>query len=141
MTRSNTSSLRAFSGEALSDEILSVDIREARSHIAALRTAMLSGPQSPERIVGCAPGLSKAILCLRAIEQQLPPNAAKVDDADALRSLYSLKAELRAVGKLLEHGAAFHRGWARLLGAAAAGYTPSGEATPLTVRGSVAMEG
>lgn len=85
------------------------------------------------------PGLSKAAGSLGAIEHQLKAQpAVSIDD---VRDLKSLKGELRAVATLIEHGAAFHRGWARLLGAAAAGYTSSGEAAPLTARGGLAMEG
>jgi hypothetical protein len=60
---------------------------------------------------------------------------------DHVRELKSLQADLLAVQKLIEHGAAFHSGWARLLGAAAAGYTSSGEAAPLAARGSLAIQG
>lgn len=87
----------------------------------------------------CLPGLSEAAGCLSAIEHQL--RAQPAVSIDRVRELRSLKSELRAVRNLIEHGAAFHRGWARLLGAAAAGYTSLGEAAPLAARGSLAMEG
>lgn len=93
--------------------------------------------------MGCLPGLSQAAGCLSAIEHrsQAKPVVSLVASIDHVRELKSLQAELRAVQKLIEHGAAFHRGWARLLGAAAAGYTSSGETAPLAARGSLAMEG
>ena len=93
--------------------------------------------------MGCVPGLSQAAGRLSAIEHRwnahpVVPAAVSIDQ---VRELKSLQADLRAVQKLIEHGAAFHRGWARLLGAAAAGYTSSGETAPLAARGSLAMEG
>ena len=119
------------------------DIGAARSHVAALGGALLSPAQAPAELIGCVPGLSQAAACLGAIEHHLKaqPAVSVVVSIVDVRELKSLKAELRAVATLIEHGAAFHRGWARLLGAAAAGYTSSGEAAPLTARGSVAMEG
>ena len=104
-----------------------------------MRSALLSPAQSPGDLMDCVPGLSTAAGCLSAIEHQLQARPAV--SIDRVRELRSLQAELRAVQKLIEHGAAFHRGWARLLGAAAAGYTSSGEAAPLAARGSLAMEG
>jgi hypothetical protein len=148
MTRSNPKSL----GEGLSYEIpegfsepggFLNEIKAARSHVSALRSALLSPAQSPGELIGCVPGLSKAAACLGAVEHQLKaqPAVSIVVSIVDVRELKSLKSELRAVRTLIEHGAAFHRGWARLLGAAAAGYTSSGEAAPLMARGSVAMEG
>src|SRR5271156_6097409 len=106
-------------------ESISDQIRCARSRVTALRSALLSPSQSPAELMDCVPGLSKAATCLSAIEQRLKaqPAAAKVVSIHHVRGLKSLQAELRAVQKLIEHGSAFHRGWARLLGAAAAGYT------------------
>ena len=114
-------------------------IKDVRNRVAALRTALLSPAPSPDQIIGCVPELTKAASGLTAIERRSPAHPA-VSIRD-LRELSSLKTELRAAAKLIEHGAAFHRGWARLLGAAVAGYTPSGEAAPLITRGSLAMEG
>jgi hypothetical protein len=89
--------------------------------------------------MGCVPGLSKAAASLSAIEQRLKAQPAV--SLDHVRELKSLQADLLAVQKLIERGAAFHSGWARLLGAAAAGYTSSGEAAPLAARGSLAIQG
>jgi hypothetical protein len=124
-------------------EDISGQIRRARRHVAALRSALLSPAQSPGELMDCAPGLSKAAGHLSAIEHRLraQPAVSKVVSIDHVRELKSLQTDLRAVQKLIEHGAAFHRGWARLLGVAAAGYTSSGEAAPLRARGSVAMKG
>jgi len=40
--------------------------------------------------------------------------------------LGALRNELRIVNRLIEHGAAYYQGWAKLLGAAAGGYMPTG---------------
>ncbi len=124
-------------------EDISDRIRRARSHVAALRNALLSPAQSPGELMGCVPGLSQAAGCLSAIEHRLQaqPAMSKVVSIGHVRELRSLQSDLRSVQELIEHGAAFHRGWARLLGAAAVGYTSSGEAAPLAARGSLAMEG
>ena len=60
---------------------------------------------------------------------------------DIVRDLKALKIELRSAAKLIQHGFEFHRGWARLLGAAASGYTASGEAAQLNPPRKLALEG
>jgi hypothetical protein len=52
-----------------------------------------------------------------------------------------LHAEVRRVAGLIEGGAALQAGWAKVLAAAAGGYTAGGEAAPLTVRGRLSLEG
>jgi hypothetical protein len=134
-------------------------INDARASIAALRAALKK--PSPDQIMGCLPALSEAAERLSAIETELlrnsrpaQPDRCSGDQADSellstsppdsgeiTRALKSLKSDLRAAVNLIEHGAAFYRGWARLLGAASAGYTPSGEAVPLAAPGSVSVAG
>jgi hypothetical protein len=114
-------------------------INDARTNIAALRAALLLPALSPDDLIACVPGLSMAAARLSTVEQELRDQPAI--PIDVARNLKSLKSELRAAAKLIEHGAEFHRGWARLLGSAAAGYTASGDAVPLAVQGTVALEG
>jgi hypothetical protein len=94
-------------------------ITSARRHVEALRTALLS--PSPEEIERCLPGLEEAVRCLTGSEKE-PPDAA---------ACRALRNELRIVSRLIEHGTAFCQGWAKLLGAATAGYLPTGEAAPI----------
>ncbi len=138
-------------------------INDARASVAALRAALKK--PSPDQLVACLPALSEAGGRLRAVEIELLRNTGTTkpdgsffsengcqsapeqlrgsppDSGEIARALKSLKSDLRAAAKLIEHGATFYRGWARLLGAAAAGYTPSGEAALLAVPGSVSVEG
>jgi hypothetical protein len=118
---------------------IAAGIRDARSHIAALRAALLSPALSPDELLACVPGLSDAAARLSSVEQLL--RAEPATPIDAARDLKLLRSELKAAASLIEHGAEFHRGWARLLGAAAAGYTASGDAAPLAVHGSLAIDG
>ena len=146
-----------------SDSVATIDslatINDARASIAALRAALKKS--SPDQLMACFPALSQAAERLSAVETELLRNSSTAerdspsgDQADSERSitspedsgeitraLKSLKSDLRAAANLIEHGAAFYRGWARLLGAAAAGYTPSGEAAPLAAPGSVSVAG
>lgn len=123
------------------DSFASIDslaqVNHARECIAALREALMKS--SPDELMACLPGLSDAAGRLSAVEREVRSSSPAADELT--RALKGLKSDLSAANKLIEHGAGFYRGWARLLGAAAAGYTPSGEAAPLTVRGSLAMEG
>ena len=108
-------------------------ITSARRHVEALRAALLS--PSPEAIERCLPALEEAVRCLTGAEKELR-------DAAACRAL---RNELRIVNRLIEHGAAFYQGWAKLLGAATAGYMPTGEAAPIARlmdgTGSVSVRG
>jgi hypothetical protein len=121
-------------------------IQEARIFVASLRDALLAPAQSPEGLVALLPGLSQAAAGMHLVEHELradpsvPVTLPRVDSINVIRDLKSLKSELRAAANLIRHGAEFHRGWARLLGSAAAGYTSSGEAAPLAARGTVAIE-
>ena len=114
-------------------------IQNSRSQIAALRDALLTPGISPDQLVATLPGLSKAVANLSAVERQL--SSQFVSKIDVARELQQLKADLRGVAQLIEQGAEFHRGWARVLGSAVSGYTASGDAAPLAARGSVALEG
>lgn len=113
------------------------NLSTAQSHVQALRRALLSS--SPEEIEQCLPLLSEAAGCLTTIQREL---ALQPDqDPGFAGELKTLKQELRVVTKLIEHGAAFWQGWARLFGAATGGYTPSGEPRPVAAVGTVSLRG
>ncbi len=136
-------------------------INDVRASLAALRAALKK--PSPDQLLACLPALSEAAARLSGIEAELlegnraaardgrsgekSPNSGQFsassppDSVKIARALKALKSDLRATVNLIEHGAAFYRGWARLLAAAASGYTPSGEAAPLAAPGSVSVAG
>ena len=108
----------------------------ARTRIGQLRGALLS--PSPEEIERCLPGLVEAAACLGLIQQQL---GLEAPDPELGRELKALKNDLSAVNKLIEHGAEFYRGWAKLLGSATSGYTPTGDAAPISAVGTMSIRG
>lgn len=113
-------------------------IKDVRGAIADLRAVLTDPSPAPERIVGCVPALSEAAGRLNWIEGEL--RSSRENSPELSVALELLRQELRGVAKLIQHGAAFYRGWANVLGSAAAGYTPSGDAAPLNARGSVRIE-
>jgi hypothetical protein len=120
------------------------NISAVRQHVAALRAALLSS--SPEPIEQCLPRLVEAAGCLSAIERQLRMDrTVQLDtanvDAESVYELNALKSDLRAVHKLIEQGAKFYQGWANLLSAATADYTPAGGAAPLSAAGTISIRG
>jgi hypothetical protein len=108
----------------------------ARRHVAHLRQALLS--PSPEEIERCLPGLAEAAVCLGQIE-----GALRVEAADPMLAgeLQALKRDLEMIGRMIRHSAAFYRGWASLLGAAAGGYTSDGQPAGIRIAGAVAVRG
>lgn len=108
----------------------------ARTRIEQLRSALRS--PSPEEIERCLPGLVEAAACLGLIQQQL---GCEAFEPELGRELKALKNDLNLVGRLIEHGAAFYLGWAKLLGSATSGYTPSGEAAPISAAGTMSIRG
>ncbi|MGH9558982.1 MAG: hypothetical protein ACRD30_07045 [Bryobacteraceae bacterium] len=109
----------------------------ARNQIASLRDALLSA--SPARIAECAPGLAEAAARLEALERDLRERRAV--DITLHAELQLLRRELSAVTRTIAQGAEFYRGWAKLLGTAMSGYTPSGEAGPVAAAGSISLQG
>ena len=99
-------------------------IDRARKHVEELRIALLT--PSADEVIAALPGLDEAVRCLTAASEDRPARA----DLEKPK-LLKLKNELRTVARLIEHGAALNQGWANLLGAAAAGYTPAGQPAPL----------
>lgn len=99
--------------------------KQAREKIAALRLALLS--PSPEEISAALPGLEEAVRCLQTVERELREGACA--PYEVRRELKLLKNDLRISRRLIEHGAAFCRGWAKMLGAGPS-YTPAGQPAP-----------
>ena len=106
------------------------EVSRIRQHVAVLRSALMS--PSPDEIEKCLPALAEAAGCLSSVTRE---------QTNLHPELIALRQDLRLVSKLIEHGAAFYDGWAKLLGAAIGGYTPSGEAAPLTATAAVIVRG
>jgi hypothetical protein len=112
------------------------NLKTARQHVAALRQALLA--PSPEEIERCLPGLAEAATCLGRSEASLRTETA---DAQFAADLKNLKLDLNMVSRMIRHSAAFYRGWAGLLGAAAGGYSPDGRPKELSVAGTLSVRG
>jgi hypothetical protein len=115
-------------------------IRNARTRVLRLREALLS--PDPAEIGLCLEGLQEAVRDLQGLEaewQVLPAGEPAAEQARL--ELEALRRDLCAATRLIECGAAFHLGWARLLGAAAAGYTAQGSPGELTPARSVSLQG
>jgi hypothetical protein len=109
-------------------------VSDARSHIAALRLALLSA--SPGEITACIPALGEVARYLDSVSPDLH------GERPGLASdLMTLQADLRRVGGLIAQGAAVSQGWAAIVGVAVSGYEPSGRPAPLTAAGSISMRG
>ena len=112
------------------------NLNTARRHVANLRQALLS--PSPEEIERCVPGLAEAATCLGQIERALHGEPA---DAALAGELKVLQRDLKMIGRMIQHSSAFYRGWTSILGAAAGGYSSSGQAAEIAVAGSIAVRG
>jgi hypothetical protein len=93
---------------------------------------------TPEAIERCLPGLAEAADLLGRVQQDL---AAGGERYGILMDLHAIKRELGSIHQLIARGAGFYRGWATLLGAATAGYMPSGEAAPVAPSGKISIRG
>jgi hypothetical protein len=114
------------------------NIRDARRHIEALRAALLL--PSPDPIEQCLPALEEAVRNLISVEQELR-DAQSPGRPELRAELKSLETEMRIVKGLIANGAAFYQGWAKMLGAAAAGYTSAGQPAALQPPGSISLRG
>jgi hypothetical protein len=117
-------------------------IKSIRNHVAALRTTLLR--PSPEELQRCLPLLTDAAGCLSRIGRDLESRSNRLHqegDLELGRELKALQRDLRAAGKLIEHGAAFWDLWAKLFGAATGGYMPSGEPRPVAAAGTISVQG
>jgi hypothetical protein len=104
--------------------------KQARHRIERLRMALLS--PSPEEIGAALPGLEEAALCLQTVEQELRDGA--IAPYEVRCELKMLRNDLRISSKLIEHGMAFCRGWAQMIGAGPA-YTQAGQPQTLVESG------
>jgi hypothetical protein len=113
------------------------NLRTARQNVAALRQALLS--PSPEEIDRCLPGLAEAATCLSMIEAGLRTEAP---DPELASELKTLKLDLKMIGRMIQHSAAFYRGWASLLGAASgSGYSSNGRAAEIAGSSTISVQG
>ena len=121
-------------------------LRQARARLSDVRR-VLAGASTPQEIGGCAPLLEEAILALQAIPSRPAgclaggPDHADETAAELAREFAALQFELGVVRRLIDGGADFYQGWARVLAAVLSGYTPSGEPAALPAQGSVSLEG
>jgi hypothetical protein len=111
-------------------------LSHARARIARMRAALLA--PTPEAIEQCLPALAEAADLLGRVQQDLAAGGGR---DNLIMDLQALKRELAGVRQLIAHGAGFYRGWAQLLGAATAGYMPSGEAAPVAPSGKISIRG
>jgi hypothetical protein len=100
-------------------------VKQARDRVESLRLALLRA--IPEEMDAALPGLEEAIQCLHTVERELREGACA--PYEIRRELKLLKNDLRLLGLLIEHGVAFCRGWASMLGAGPS-YTQGGHAVP-----------
>lgn len=97
-------------------------IQQARDRIEELRVALLN--PAPEEICAALPGLEEAVRCLQTVEQEVRDGACA--PYEVRRELKMLKNDLRISGRLVEQGAEFFRGWAKVIGIGTS-YTQAGQ--------------
>jgi hypothetical protein len=111
-------------------------IKEARDRIELLRLALVS--PSAADLGAALPGLEQAATSLGEIEKEL--RAGGPAPYEVRRELQMLKNDLRIIARLVEHGMAFCRGWAKMLGAGP-GYTQAGRTAPIRSEGRLSLRG
>lgn len=72
--------------------------------------------------------------------QALFPNVDLSGRTVLAAELGKLRAEIMRIAILLDGASGFYRGWIRLVGSMASGYTASGTPAPLETRGQVLLE-
>ena len=93
---------------------------------------------SPEDLTSCESALQRAAVALRqgrALWDWKSPREA--DRVEAAR----LQAGIRLVGRLLSNAARYHAGWLQVLSTMTCGYSPQGEAVPLSGARRISLEG
>ncbi len=111
-------------------------LRGATRKLAQVRQILIT--PTPEQLAGCGPVLEEAIEILGYVERGQKTR----EPLPILRDeLHVLRRELSVVTALMQQAAGYYLGWAQMLGAAMGGYTPYGEAAPLTGRSHVSVEG
>jgi hypothetical protein len=111
-------------------------VRGARRKLAQVRHILMT--PAPEQLAGCGPVLEAAVEILGYVERGQETRKPLPILMDELREL---QRELSVVTALMQQAAGYYLGWAQMLGAAIGGYTPYGEAAPLTGRSHVSVEG
>lgn len=111
-------------------------IKQARERIEALRIALTGS--SPDEICAALPGLEEAARNLETVEQEIRGGACA--PYEVRRELKLLKSDLHLSRRLIEQGAAFCQGWARLTGASPA-YTQAGVSAPSEPLASLSVRG
>jgi hypothetical protein len=111
-------------------------IKEARDRVEALRVALVS--PTAEDIAKALPGLDEAARCLETVEQEVREGGCA--PYEVRRELKLLKNDLRISARLIEHGIAFCRGWAKMAGAGPA-YTQAGQSAPFQSEGTLSLRG
>jgi hypothetical protein len=101
------------------------NIELARAKINALRLALTGA--GPEEMAAALTAGEDAARYLEMAEQDLRDGVGVPDRTR--RELKLLKSDLRISARLTEHGLAFCRGWANLIGAGSS-YTPAGKTAP-----------
>ena len=95
---------------------------DLRSGLFRLNESLLNAT-SPGEIEGSLSELEALGQSLRLLDTPPTPEVAV--------QLIALQADLKRAAQLVQSGLALQLGWARVLGAAAGGYTASGDAAPL----------
>ena len=88
---------------------------------------------SPVEIEGSLSELEALGRSLRLLETPPTPQVTA--------ELAALQADLKRAAQLVQSGLALQLGWARVLGAAIGGYTPKGDAAPLTLPAQHSVQG
>ena len=120
----------------MQDGLIYTAVRAARDQAEEGRKTLEEA--SPAALERCAAALDTAIAGLRACRAE--PAAGGLSDAARSEAL-RLRADLRALARLLEHAAAYHARWLGFAGSAWAGYTGSGSAADVPRRGRLLTQG
>ena len=114
------------------------DAPDGRLCVQTIRTKLadvvrlLLVPQ-PVNVEHCAPLLEDAVKAIAQLER-ITGSLSKGD-------IQAVRGDLSRVRALLQQAADLHTGWARILGAAARGYTPAGDASSLEAPSRVSVQG
>ena len=108
----------------------------ARSEVK--RACDLLVAANPQTWNGCQEALERAVSELASFQterRELPAHSGARTMASALRT------EVQRARRLLESLASFYRGWERILGTMAGGYTASGDPAPVARIGRLCCRG
>jgi hypothetical protein len=108
-------------------------VRQAQASVREARRLLAAG--SAKTLEEAAPHIQVASRCLEMLEGALRSRGARPVASELAAELGDVRKEVARATALLEGAARFHFGWARLLYAAACGYTACGQpAAPGPVR-------